>query len=153
MVGNGRWSGAISYSAMARALADGYATTSTDTGHKGGRGEFALGPPEKLKDFADRAVHEMTLQAKAIITDYYGNGPRRSYWNGCSSAGKQGLAEAQRFPADYDGIVAGAPANYWTHLLGWFMLLTVRMVSSIILQLAGSILRCCFVTEKKHRSV
>ena len=63
----------------------------------------------------------MTVQAKAIITAYYGIGPRRSYWNGCSSGGKQGLVEAQRFPADYDGIAAGAPANYWTHLLAWFM--------------------------------
>ncbi len=115
--GNGGWSGAVSYGALARALALGYATAGTDTGHSGGRGEFALGHPEKLIDFGYRAVHEMTVKAKAIIAAYYGNGPRLSYWVGCSSGGKQGLKEAQKFPADYDGILAGAPANYWTHLV------------------------------------
>src|SRR5579859_7674712 len=58
----------------------------------------------------------MTVQAKSIIAAYYGGAPKFSYWNGCSSGGKQGLKEAQRYPADYDGIVAGAPANNWTHL-------------------------------------
>ena len=116
-VGNGGWSGAISYPAMARALAHGYATASTDTGHSGASGSFALGHPEKLIDFGYRSVHEMTLKAKAIVAAFYGNGPRFSYWNGCSSGGKQGLREAQQFPADYDGIVAGAPANFWTHLM------------------------------------
>ena len=94
----------------------GYATAMTDTGHQGGSGSFALGHPEKLIDFAYRAVHEMAVQSKAVIAAYYGKGPRLSYWNGCSSGGKQGLKEAQRFPDDFDGIVAGAPANYWTHL-------------------------------------
>jgi feruloyl esterase len=118
-VGNGGWSGAIAYTAMAAQLARGYATASTDTGHAGSvvDGSFALGHPEKLIDFAYRAVHEMTLDAKAIVAAYYGNAPRLAYWNGCSSGGKQGLKEAQKFPADYDGIVAGAPANYWTHLM------------------------------------
>jgi feruloyl esterase len=116
-VGNGGWSGAIVYPSLARALAHGYATASTDTGHTGGSGSFASGHPEKLVDFAYRAVHEMTVQAKAIIAAYYGDGPKLSYWNGCSSGGKQGLKEAQRFPVDYDGIIAGAPANYWTHLM------------------------------------
>ena len=116
-VGNGGWSGAIVYPMLARALARGYATASTDTGHSGGSGSFALGHPEKLIDFGYRAVHEMTVDAKAIVAAYYGNGPRLSYWVGCSSGGKQGLKEAQRFPGDYDGIVAGAPANYWTHLM------------------------------------
>jgi feruloyl esterase len=116
-VGNGGWSGAIVYPALARALAHGYATASTDTGHSGASGSFALGHPEKLIDFGYRAVHEMTVQAKAIIAAYFGDRPKFSYWNGCSSGGKQGLKEAQRFPADYDGIIAGAPANYWTHLM------------------------------------
>jgi feruloyl esterase len=84
----------------------------------GGSGSFALGHPEKLTDFAYRAVHEMTVQAKAIVTAFYGQGPQRSYWDGCSSGGRQGLKEAQRFPDDYDGIVAGAPGNFWTHLTG-----------------------------------
>ena len=115
-VGNGGWSGAISYGGLLSGLREGYATASTDTGHKGGRGSFALGHPEKLIDFGHRAVHEMTLKGKAIVAAYYGSGPKRSYWNGCSSGGKQGLKEAQMYPADYDGIIAGAPANYWTHL-------------------------------------
>ena len=116
-VGNGGWSGSIVYPSLARALAHGYATASTDTGHPGGSGSFALGHPEKLIDFGYRAVHEMTVKAKAVIKAYYSEAPKYSYWNGCSSGGKQGLKEAQRFPADYDGIVAGAPANYWTHLM------------------------------------
>lgn len=116
-VGNGGWSGAINTGGMAQALLQGYATASTDTGHKGGRGSFALGHPEKLIDFGYRAVHEMTVAAKKVISAYYGSAPRHSYWNGCSSGGKQGLKEAQRYPTDYDGIVAGAPANYWTHLM------------------------------------
>src|SRR6185436_8329868 len=106
-VGNGGWSGAIVYPALAVSLQRGYATASTDTGHSGGSGSFALGHPEKLTDFAYRAVHEMTVQAKAIVAAHYAAAPRLSYWNGCSSGGKQGLKEAQRFPNDYDGIIAG----------------------------------------------
>ena len=115
-VGNGGWSGAISYGALVTGLREGYATASTDTGHKGPRAMFVLGHPEKVIDFGHRAVHEMTVKAKAIINSYYGTAPRRSYWSGCSSGGKQGLKEAQMYPADYDGIIAGAPANHWTHL-------------------------------------
>jgi feruloyl esterase len=85
----------------------------------GGSASFALGHPEKLTDFAYRAVHEMTVTSKAIIANFYGRGPRYSYWNGCSTGGRQGLKEAQRFPADFDGIIAGAPANYQTHLHVW----------------------------------
>ena len=110
-VGNGGWAGVISYPAMAQALKRGYATSSTDTGHVGGSGSFALGHPEKLIDFSYRSEHEMTLKAKAIIDAFYGSAPRLSYWNGCSTGGRQGLKEAQMFPNDYDGIIAGAPAN------------------------------------------
>jgi feruloyl esterase len=110
-VGNGGWAGAISYGAMAEALKAGYATASTDTGHVGATGSFVLGHPEKYIDFGYRAVHEMTATAKAIIAAHYQTAARRSYWNGCSTGGRQGLMEAQRFPADYDGIIAGAAAN------------------------------------------
>lgn len=110
-VGNGGWAGVISYSAMADAVRAGYASASTDTGHVGGRGTFALGHPEKLVDFAWRSEHEMAVKAKAVIAAFYGSGPRLSYWNGCSTGGRQGLKAAQMFPDDYDGIVAGAPAN------------------------------------------
>ncbi|HET9830784.1 MAG TPA: tannase/feruloyl esterase family alpha/beta hydrolase [Vicinamibacterales bacterium] len=109
-VGNGGWAGTISYPALAQAVAAGYATASTDTGHTGNNGSFALGHPEKLTDFGYRAVHEMTVQAKAVIDTYYGAAPKLSFWNGCSLGGRQGITEAQRYPADFDAIVAGAPA-------------------------------------------
>ena len=110
-VGNGGWAGVISYAAMAEAVRAGYASASTDTGHVGGRGTFALGHPEKLVDFAWRSEHEMTVKAKQVIQAFYGTAPRFSYWNGCSTGGRQGLKAAQMFPDDYDGIIAGAPAN------------------------------------------
>jgi len=110
-VGNGGWAGVISYSALADAVRAGYASASTDTGHVGGGGAFALGHPEKLIDFSWRSEHEMTVKAKAIVQAFYGSGPKLSYWNGCSTGGRQGLKEAQMFPDDYDGIIAGAPAN------------------------------------------
>jgi feruloyl esterase len=115
-VGNGGWAGVISYPALASAVAAGYASASTDTGHVGGSGSFALGHPEKLTDYNYRSVHEMTDAAKAMISSFYGYIPRRAYWNGCSTGGRQGLMEAQRYPEDYDAIIAGAPANYMTHL-------------------------------------
>ena len=110
-VGNGGWAGVISYSALADAVRAGYASASTDTGHVGGSGSFALNHPEKLIDFSWRSEHEMTIKAKAVIQAFYGTAPRLSYWNGCSTGGRQGLKEAQMFPDDYDGIIAGAPAN------------------------------------------
>src|SRR5689334_2633659 len=117
-VGNGAWAGSISYPAMATALADGYATASTDTGHKGNSGRFVMDHREEAIDFAYRSVHEMTVAAKAFTTAFYSTAPKYSYWNGCSTGGRQALAEAQRYPNDYDGIIAGAAANYVTHLQG-----------------------------------
>jgi len=107
-VGNGGWAGTIPYPALATALAAGYAGTGTDTGHTGNTGDFALGHSEKLIDFGYRSEHEMTVKAKAIIEAFYGNGPRLSYWNGCSTGGRQGIREAQSYPEDFDGIIAGA---------------------------------------------
>ena len=115
-VGNGGWAGSISYPAMGQALRRGYATASTDTGHTGGSARFALGHHEKLIDFGYRAVHEMTVKSKAIVAAFYGDAPRVAYWNGCSTGGRQGLKEAQQYPSDFDGIIAGAPANFRTHL-------------------------------------
>src|SRR5215469_2515371 len=80
-VGGGGWAGVISYPAMAAALQEGYATASTDTGHKGGTANFAIGHPEKLVDFAYRAVHESTVKSKTIMTTFYDRAPRLSYWN------------------------------------------------------------------------
>jgi tannase/feruloyl esterase len=107
-VGNGGWAGTISYPALAAAVAGGYASASTDTGHSTPGSDFAVGHPEKLVDYAYRAVHEMTVQAKAIVNAYYGAGPKLSMWNGCSTGGRQGVAEASKYPADFDAIIAGA---------------------------------------------
>jgi len=113
-VGNGAFNGAIGYPALATALGRGYAAASTDTGHVGGGASFGLGHPEKVVDFGWRAVHEMTVTSKTIIAAHYETGPRLSYWNGCSAGGRQALKEAQRFPADFNGIIAGAPGLDWT---------------------------------------
>jgi feruloyl esterase len=118
-IGNGGWAGRISYGQMGRALVRGYATASTDTGHEGNSddGSFVVGHPERAVDFGWRAVHEMTVAARGIVAGHYGRAPARAYWNGCSTGGRQALKEAQRFPGDYDGIIAGAPANHTTHLM------------------------------------
>jgi len=113
-VGNGAFNGNINYGAMMTALLRGYATSSTDTGHTGGGASFGLGHPEKVIDFGWRAVHEMTVASKTIIASYYDGGPKFSYWNGCSAGGRQAMKAAQRFPADFDGIIAGAPGLDWT---------------------------------------
>jgi len=120
-LGNGGWAGNISVQALAVGLSRGYAVTTTDTGHTTRDGSFAFGHPEKLIDFGHRAVHEMTVQAKALTRAFYGTASTRSYWDGCSTGGNQGLSEAQRYPEDYDGIIAGAPANYFTHLMAYSM--------------------------------
>ena len=129
-VGGGGWAGVISYAAMASALQEGYATASTDTGHVGGNALFAIDHPEKLVDFAYRAVHESTVQAKAVLAKYYGQPQRLSYWNGCSTGGRQGLMSVQRYPEDFDAVVAGAPANYQTHLHAWDLSVAVPVVKA-----------------------
>jgi Tannase and feruloyl esterase len=118
--GNGGFAGEIGYGALAEAVAQGYATAATDTGHAavGTDATWALGHPEKIVDFAYRAIHEMTVTGKAAVKAFYGDAQKRAFFASCSNGGRQALMEAQRFPDDYDGILAGAPANYWTHLLG-----------------------------------
>jgi feruloyl esterase len=117
--GNGGFAGTISYPVLANALKGGYAAASTDTGHTAGAtgAGWALGHPDLIVDFGYRAIHEMTVKAKALIQAFYGENPKRSYFGSCSNGGRQALMEAQRYPEDYDGIIAGAPANFWTHLL------------------------------------
>lgn len=118
-IGNGIWAGQLSYSQLGDPLKRGYAVATTDTGHTGNglTGEFAVGHPEKLVDFGYRAVHEMVVTAKAAIAAYYGSGPQKSYWNSCSTGGRQGLMAAYRYPADFDAISAMAPANPMTDLM------------------------------------
>lgn len=113
-VGNGGFSGTIGYAALAVALTRGYAAASTDTGHVGGGARWAFGHPEKVIDFGWRAVHEMTVTAKKIVASHYDAPLRLSYFNGCSAGGRQAMQAAQRFPADFDGIIAGAPGLDWT---------------------------------------
>jgi tannase/feruloyl esterase len=120
-VGNGGWAGNISFGALAEQTRRASASASTNTGHEAAPGvnaaRFAFEHPEQLTDFAYRAHHETALKGKTLVQAFYGKAPEHSYWVGCSSGGYEGLMEAQRFPADYDGIVAGAPANNWTRLM------------------------------------
>jgi len=117
--GNGGAAGSIVYDSLVDPLLRGYAVANTDTGHQGGGGDFAwaVGNPQKLIDFQYRAVHELTVAGKALTAARYGRQAGKSYWVGCSTGGRQGLKEAQRYPEDYDGIVAGAPANNWSPLM------------------------------------
>ena len=111
--GNGVWAGSIAYGDMIQPLARGYATAASDVGHQGSPldGTFLVGHPEKLIDFGHRAVHETAVAAKATINAFYGNAPTRSLYVSCSTGGRIGLMEAYRYPQDYDGISAMAPAN------------------------------------------
>lgn len=120
-IGNGGFAGSLELSQMAGPLKHGYAAATTDTGHTGVDATWAAGHPEKLIDYGYRAIHEMTVKAKAIVTAFYGAPPKRSYFASCSNGGRQALMEAQRYPGDYDGIVAGAPANDFTHIAVGFL--------------------------------
>ena len=119
--GNGGFAGAIPYGSIAGALRLGYAAAGTDDGHIGGTATFAPGHHQQVIDFGFRALKETTDKSKAVIAAFYGSGPARSYFVGCSDGGREALMEAQRFPEDFDGISAGAPANYWTHLFTGFI--------------------------------
>ncbi|MCY3842701.1 MAG: tannase/feruloyl esterase family alpha/beta hydrolase, partial [Acidobacteria bacterium] len=117
-VGNGAFTGSIRHNSMAAAVARGYASSSTDTGHVGNTASFGLGHPEKVIDFGYRSLHEMTVFAKQAIEAHYGDAPGYSYWVGCSAGGRQAMKAAQRFPEDFDGIIAGAPGLDWTGRAG-----------------------------------
>jgi len=103
-------------------LQQGYASAATDGGHTAFDGSFALNPGGRLNwqlidDFSFLGIHEMTQTAKSVIAAFYGTGPRFSYFNGCSTGGRHGLMEAQRYPTDYNGIASGAPAINWTKFI------------------------------------
>ena len=118
-LGNGGFAGLIDYEHLGVAVSKGYVATATDTGHTGTPVDatWALGHPEKVVDFGHRGIHEMTRVAKELSHAYYGKPVKHAYFDGCSDGGREALMEAQRYPQDYDGILAGAPANYWTQLL------------------------------------
>ena len=115
-IGNGGYVGAIQYGRLADALKRGFAAASTDTGHTGEDLTFAASHPEKIVDWGYRAIHVMTESAKLVIREYSGAAPKHSLFMGCSTGGHQALSEVQRFPADYDGVVAGDPGNNRVHL-------------------------------------
>src|SRR5262249_19032648 len=121
--GGGGYAGFISYGGLAAGIRAGYATASTDTGHPASvGGAFALNPDGTLNnqlilDFAERSLREMVRKAKTLITVHYGRPPIYSYWNGCSTGGRQGLIAVQRFPEEYDGLVIAAPAINWDRFI------------------------------------
>jgi feruloyl esterase len=125
--GNGGFGGSVSGPSldMRMALAKGYAAAGNDLGHEVTTpipdGSWVIGHPEKLKDFAYRADHVTAEFAKALIAAYYGRSPQLSYFRGCSDGGHEALMEAEKYPADYDGIIAGAPANSWTRIMTGFV--------------------------------
>ncbi len=121
-LGNGGLGGSINLFALAGGMKQGFATAATDDGHDGAPTDslWAIGHPEKVKDFGYRAVHETNIKAKKIIEAFYQKPPRYSYFNGCSEGGREALMEAQRFPEDFNGILAGATAHYWTQLMAAF---------------------------------
>jgi feruloyl esterase len=130
MEGGGGLVGSINTEGMTHAVREGYASASTDTGHTGSSGRFALGHPDKITDFAYRAVHQTAIEAKALIAAYYGRSPRLSYWEGCSTGGRQALMSAQRYPEDFDGIIAGAPAYNQIYISAWRMRLLIIALKS-----------------------
>jgi feruloyl esterase len=112
--GNGGFAGSISYGALANGLKSGNAVANTDMGMAvppGADASIFIGRPERWRDWGYRATHEMSIVEAALIQAYYGHKAEHSYFSGCSTGGEQALMEAQRFPDDYDGIIAGAPAN------------------------------------------
>lgn len=122
-IGNGIWAGQLSISQLVEPLSRGYATATTDAGHSMGgmSAQFAVGHPEKLKDFGYRAVHEMTVASKQAIEHFYGEAPILSLWNSCSTGGRQGLMSAYRYPEDYDVIAAMSPTTPMTDLMAQTM--------------------------------
>ncbi len=116
-VGNGGLAGSINFRQMGEPLQRGYATGSTDTGHEGPGTDasWAAGHMQRVIDFAHRSIHVMAQADKALIEAFYGARPAHSYFSGCSQGGQEALMAAQRYPRDFDGIIAGDPANFWTH--------------------------------------
>ncbi|MBO9713869.1 tannase/feruloyl esterase family alpha/beta hydrolase [Sphingomonas sp.] len=122
--GNGGYAGDIAYrGGLVEGVERGYAVATTDTGHvaNGLTATWAIGNLDAQIDYGHRAVHLTAVNAKAIVQAYYGRKPRLSIFSSCSNGGRQALMEAQRYPGDYDGIIAGAPAYDWTRLAQIFL--------------------------------
>jgi feruloyl esterase len=128
-VGNGGLAGSIGYGALVEGLNRGYAIAGTDTGHMSGAGNAWLLDIGLVTDYSHRGLHEMTVKSKALIEAFYGRRPAYSYYTGCSTGGKQGLFEALRYPDDYDGVIAGEHANWWSRIMDeevWIGLATFK---------------------------
>lgn len=135
--GNGGFAGSINYGGIASAVQRGYATASTDTGHitPGAfaiDGSWANGHPEKMIDYGYRAIHETTVAAKALVKAYYKKPLGRSYFSSCSNGGRQALMEVQRYPADFDGVISGAPASHFTHIAAEFITIAQALADNYI---------------------
>jgi len=147
--GNGGYNGAIVYTALAAGLRKHYATANTDMGHVATSpdpGSWALHHPELVADQGYRAQHETALKAKAIVHAFYGKQPTRSYFIGCSSGGWQALTEAHRYPHDYNGIIAGAPASEVVHLHAgqiWGYLAATQIPADKMRLIANAVLAKC----------
>jgi feruloyl esterase len=112
-VGSGGNSGSIQYAAMSSGLTSGYATLSTDNGHQGNDQGYAVGHPEKVIDFGHRAQAVTAVAGKALTQAFYEEPAKKSYWLGCSQGGGKGMMQSQRYPENFDGIVAGSPVFDW----------------------------------------
>jgi feruloyl esterase len=120
--GSGGWGGEAYSYALITPVSRGYAAAVTDDGHSGdGTARFVVGHPEKLIDFGYRAIHETSRQSRVILNAFYGTAQKQAYFVGCSDGGREALMQAQRYPEDFNGIVAGAPANNWTHQFASFI--------------------------------
>lgn len=133
MGGQGGFAGKVESQPLAvmNALQQGYATAGTDTGHdspgRGIDGAWAMGDVERIVNYAHGAIHRVTATSKSIVNARYGKAPERSYFAGCSNGGRQALMSAQRYPNDFDGIVAGAPAIDFLGITGVFSSVTQKM--------------------------
>ncbi|KAJ9137156.1 Carboxylic ester hydrolase [Pleurostoma richardsiae] len=147
--GNGGLGGCVQYEDIEYAASLGFAAVGTNNGHDGMSGQSFLNNPDVIEDFAYRALHAGVVLGKAIAHTFYGMPHSKSYYLGCSTGGRQGLKEAQAFPDDFDGIVAGAPANSFNNLTSWschFLPLTgptqvdtLRSIYSPLLSIDGSL--------------
>jgi len=113
--GEGGYVGTIGYASIALNLQKGYATVSTDTGHVASDTWWAVGHPEKARDYLYRAKHLVTIATKGLIKTHYGRAASRNYFQSCSNGGRQALIEIQRYPDDFDGLIVGAPWNFQSH--------------------------------------
>jgi feruloyl esterase len=121
MFGNGGYSSKISYDSLGGQLKRGYAVLGTDTGHASDDPDFGAGHPEAIVDWGHRAVHASIVAAKPIVARFYGQPAHHAYFSGCSTGGHQALTEVQRYPRDFDGVIAGDPGNNRTHLNAGFL--------------------------------